>query len=88
MSVSIFLSHTAADKPFVRNLARDLENHGVKYWLDEAEIKIGESLIEKIRQGIDEFDYVAVILSPGSVASPWVQREVDVAMSRRYRGRE
>ncbi|MDB5261210.1 MAG: hypothetical protein JWQ14_491, partial [Adhaeribacter sp.] len=62
MNISVFLSHTAADKPFVRKFARDLENHGVKHWLDEAEIKIGESLIEKIRQGLDEVNYVAVIL--------------------------
>ena len=87
MSVSIFLSHTAADKPFVRKLARDLNNHGVTYWLDEAEIKIGESLIEKIRQGIDEVNYVAVILSPRSVASAWVQREVDVAMNQEIQGK-
>jgi hypothetical protein len=87
MSVSIFLSHTAADKPFVRRLATDLDSHGVRYWLDEAEIKIGESLIKKIRQGIDEVDYVAVILSPRSVASPWVQREVDVAMNQEIQGK-
>lgn len=87
MSVSIFLSHTAADKPFVRRLAGDLENQGVRCWLDEAEIKVGESLIEKIRQGIDGVDYVAVIISPGSVASSWVQREVDVAMNQEIQGR-
>ena len=87
MSVSIFLSHTKADKPFVRKLARDLDNHGVKCWLDEAEIKVGESLIQKIRQGIDEVGYLAVILSPRSVASPWVQREVDVAMNQEIHGK-
>jgi len=88
MSVSIFLSHTAADKPFVRRLARDLDSHGVRYWLDEAEIKIGESLIEKIRTGIDEVDYVAVILSARSVSSSWVQREVDVAMNQEIQGKK
>lgn len=86
MSVSIFLSHTVADKPFVRRLATDLENHGIRYWLDEAEIKVGESLIKKIRQGIDQVDYVAVILSPRSVTAPWVQREVDVAMNQEIQG--
>lgn len=45
MSVSIFLSHNTKDKPFVKKLARDLGNHDVRYWLDEAEIKIGDSLI-------------------------------------------
>jgi len=87
MSVSIFLSHTKADKPFVRKLARDLDSHGVRCWLDEAEIKVGESLIEKIRRGIDEMDYVAVVLSPRSVVSPWVQREVDVAMNQEIQGK-
>ena len=43
MSISVFLSHNHNDKPFVRKLARDLENHGVHYWIDEAEMKIGDS---------------------------------------------
>lgn len=81
MAPKIFLSHNALDKPFVRRLALDLENQGIACWLDEAEIKIGDSLIEKIREGIDKVDYVAVILSPNSIASAWVQREVDVAMN-------
>ena len=88
MSTSVFLSHTSSDKSFVRKLARDLENHGVKFWLDEAEIKVGESLIEKIRQGLDEVDYVAVILSPTSISSAWVQREVDVAMNQEIQGKK
>lgn len=87
MQPSIFLSHNKADKPFARRLASDLENQGIPFWLDEAEIKVGESLIEKIRQGIDQVDFVTVILSPDSVASPWVQREVDVAMNQEILGR-
>lgn len=87
MRPSIFLSHNHADKSFVRRLATDLDNQGISYWLDEAEIKVGESLIEKIRAGIDEVDFVAVVLSPNSVASPWVQREVDVAMNQEIKGR-
>jgi hypothetical protein len=88
LSKSVFLSHTHADKPFVRRLAADLEAHGVRYWLDEAEIKVGESLIEKIRQGLDEVDFVAAILSPNSTASSWVQRELDVAMNQEIAGRK
>jgi hypothetical protein len=87
MSVSIFLSHNFRDKPFARRLARDLENQRIGFWLDEAEIKVGQSLIEKIREGIDKVDYVAVILSPDSVDSAWVQREVDVAMNQEISGR-
>lgn len=87
MSKSIFLSHTNADKPFVRKLASDLEAHGIRYWIDEAEIKIGQSLIEKIREGLDEVNFVAAVLSPASIASPWVQRELDVAMNQEIMGK-
>jgi hypothetical protein len=42
MNISVFLSHNHKDKPFVRKLALDLEGHGIKYWIDEAEMKIGD----------------------------------------------
>jgi TIR domain len=84
---SIFLSHSHADKDFARRLARDLKRAGVRIWLDEAELKIGDSLIEKIRQGIDQMEYLGVLLSSNSVNSPWVRREVDVAMNQEIEGK-
>lgn len=85
--ISIFLSHNHKDKAFVRKFATDLDVHGIKYWLDEAEIKIGDSLIEKIREGIDSVDYFAAILSPNSVDAPWVVNELDVAMNYQINGK-
>lgn len=79
---SIFLSHSSKDKFFVRELAERLREYGVKVWLDEAEIKIGESLTEKIGRAIDEMDYVGVILSSNSINSEWVQRELQVAIQK------
>ncbi len=87
MITSIFLSHNHADKEFVRKLARDLENHNVKCWLDEAEMKIGDSLIQKIREGIDNVEFFAVILSPSSINAPWVVSELDVAMNFQISGK-
>lgn len=87
MTVSVFLSHNHNDKIFVRKLARDLENHGIRYWLDEAEMKIGDSLIQKIRDGIDNVDYFAVVLSPNSINAPWVINELDVAMNHQISGK-
>lgn len=79
---SIFLSHSHADKPFARKLATDLRKAGHAVWIDEAEINIGDSLIEKIRDGLDQVDFVAAILSSASIASPWVTRELDIASNR------
>jgi hypothetical protein len=84
---SIFLSHNHADKPFVRRLAQDLQAAGVRVWLDEAEMNIGDSLIEKIREGIDQIEYLGVVLSQNSVESQWVKREVDLAMNQEIEGK-
>lgn len=84
---SIFLSHSHADKPFARRLAADLIRHGVRVWIDEAEIEVGDSLIAKIRAGLDEMDYVGAILSPDAVHSQWVQEELDVAMNQQIGAR-
>jgi hypothetical protein len=79
----IFLSHTGVDKPFVRQLRKDLLAHGVEHvWLDEAEIDIGDSLIAKIEEGIKLSRFIAVVLSKKSIGAPWVKKELDVAMNR------
>lgn len=85
---SIFLSHNSKDKPFVRELGKRLSSDGVLVWLDEAEINIGDSLIEKISSGIQEMDFVAAIISTNSVSSPWVQKEISLAMNKEIKGRK
>lgn len=78
----VFLSHAHEDKPFARKRAGDLRREGHAVWLDEAEIKIGDSLIDKISEGLKEVDYVAAVLSHHSVQSPWVAKELEVASNR------
>jgi hypothetical protein len=86
---SIFMSHTSADKGFVRRLRDDLWGHGVpRVWVDEAEIEIGDSLIAKIEEGIKETRYIGVVLSSTSIDAPWVKKELDIAMNREIAGRE
>jgi hypothetical protein len=85
----IFLSHTGADKPFVRQLRDDLLEHGVpRVWIDEAEIQIGDSLIAKIEQGLKDTRFIGVVLSTKSIDAPWVKKELDIAMNREIRGGE
>jgi len=84
---SVFLSHNSKDKPWVRALAERLMADDVVVWLDEAEINIGDSLIEKIAEGIKEMKFVAAIISNNSVESSWVQKELSIAMSKEVAGR-
>lgn len=77
----VFLSHSHEDKLFVQRLATDLRHKGHIVWIDEAEIKVGDSLIEKIREGINNVDYVVAVISQSSIQSEWVKRELDVAIN-------
>lgn len=81
-SHKVFLSHNWEDKPTARALASKLDSRGISVWLDEHEIRLGDSLIHRIRDAIDTVDYVAVLLSKHSVESEWVKREVDIAMNQ------
>lgn len=82
---SIFLSHNSKDKFFVRELAERLSKMGVKVWIDEAEIKVGDSLTEKIGKAIEEMDFVGVVLSQNSINSQWVQKELQIALQEEFR---
>jgi hypothetical protein len=79
---SVFLSHSHLDKAFARVLGKELNKRGILTFIDEAEIKVGASLIREISRGIDIVDYVLAILSPNSVDAPWVQHELELAMTR------
>lgn len=75
-----FLSHSTRDKPIVRQIAADLTAEGVNVWLDEQRIHVGDSIPEKIAQGLVESDYFLIALSEHSVASEWVKKEFNQAM--------
>jgi hypothetical protein len=78
----VFLSHSHSDKTFAYRLAAKLRRHGHIVWIDEAEILVGDSLVEKIREGLDKVDYILAILSKASVQSEWVKKELDIAINR------
>jgi hypothetical protein len=79
---SIFLCHSSADKEFVRLLKTRLERFDVQVWLDEDELRAGESLVDAISQAIHEMNYLGVVLSPSSIRSRWVKQELEMALTR------
>jgi len=87
MTKKVFVSHSSEDKAFVRRLVSDLESRGIPVWYDEFDLRVGDSLGQRIGQGIEESGWLLVVLSEHSVQSPWVQKELNAAfaleMSRR-----
>jgi len=73
--VRVFLSHSSKDKWFVRRIATDLKRAGVIPWVDEWQIHAGESIPQKVSDGIKHSDSVIVVLSENAIGSKWVERE-------------
>ncbi len=77
----IFISYSHRDKEFVNRLYIDLENAGMRVWLDQKEIKVGDVISKKIEQGISGCDFFCMVISNHSVNSNWVDREYRAALN-------
>jgi hypothetical protein len=84
-----FISHVSEDKKeIVEPLAEKLRAMGLKVWVDNQEIKIGDSLRQKIEQGLANSRFGIVILSPTFLerASFWSQQDLNALMAKEEGG--
>lgn len=72
---TLFLSHSSRDKAVVEKLASELRRRNISVWLDEWEIDVGDSITEKVQQGLKEARFVGVWLTAHSITSGWVTKE-------------
>jgi predicted nucleotide-binding protein len=79
--LSVFISYSHRDKDIAHSLAARLAKMGVRTWVDEGELRIGDSLVERISKAISEVEFVVALVSKNSVESKWCQRELSWAMS-------
>src|SRR5262249_47207268 len=69
---------------FVIPFATALRGKGVDAWVDNWEIRAGDSIVQKIfDEGIAQASLVIVVLSPISVTKKWVREELDAAVVNR-----
>lgn len=83
----VFISYSSKDSEFVERLANDLSKSVKRVWWDRWEIKVGDSITSKINEGIDRNDYLILVLSPNSVESSWVQKELNAGLMRELQTR-
>ena len=79
MSGRIFISYSRRDQEFVFKLANDLEARGGRVWLDQADIRGGTQWRQSISNGIEQAAAFLLIISPDSVASQYVNFELEIA---------
>lgn len=78
-----FICHASEDKDdFVRPLANLLIKQHLDVWYDEFSLTIGDSLSDKIDQGLKISRFGIVILSPQFFRKPWAKRELKGLVAR------
>ncbi len=81
MSGAIFISHATADDLFVRDLRLALEGLGHAVWVDSRDLAGGDVLAAEIEAAIAGASAFIAVLSPQTVNSPWVKKEIDLALA-------
>lgn len=85
----LFISHASEDQPdFVRPLAEALRNEYEKVWYSEYVLTLGDSLLQKIDQGLSSCDYGVVVLSKYFFEKKWPRLELDGLFARETRTRK
>jgi hypothetical protein len=85
----VFISHASEDKDdVVRPLALALRNAGLSVWYDEFELKIGDSLRQKIDKGLARSRFGIVVLSKSFIKKGWTNYELDGIITKVVSGEQ
>ena len=82
MSYDVFLSHSHVDKVWTRDLydrlaTTDYNGRMLRAWLDERVLDPGNlSSARELESALDHSRRLAIVLTPASLASHWVQHEI------------
>jgi hypothetical protein len=78
--MNIFLSYAPQDAEWAQSFARALKQRGLRVWLTESDVRLGESVREALEHALRNSDVVVTLLGSGSLATPSVFFELGVAL--------
>jgi|GEM_PF-1729668 len=78
--IKVFLSHSSSDKKIVEKVWDVLGPNCA--WIDKAEIDVGNIILEKISEGLQNCTEFILFWSQSSSKSPWVRLELHMAFIR------
>src|SRR5207244_9992543 len=77
-----FISHSHKDKDFVDRLAAELAFRRRHVWVDRWELRVGESILNRIQEALTEASGLIIVLSKASVGSEWCKKELSAGLLR------
>ena len=84
MKKNVFISynHAGEAKSTISKLSSDLEKLGMKVWLDQNEIKPGESISSAIANGLEQASHILAVVGPNDNQSAWAAKELEMAKAK------
>jgi hypothetical protein len=79
---SCFISHSSKDARFCERLYNRIRQAGLRVWYAPYDMRSGQLIDDQIETAIRIFDKLLVVLSPHSMESHWVRREIKKARMR------
>lgn len=85
---TVFISHRGEDIALAERLARQVREAGFEVWLDKWNIRVADSIIEKINAGLEDARYLILCYSETGVLSPWISREWMAKLAQQLNGHD
>lgn len=83
----VFISHASPDKEhFVLPLAEALLTRGIRVWLDQWTIELGDSISTSISEGLRQSRFGVVVLSKAFFVRPWPKKELGALFAKESDG--
>ena len=76
-----FISYSSRDQEFAERLYADLQSKGVRCWFAPEDMKTGYKIRQRIDKSIRLYNKLLLVLSEHSIASSWVEFEVEAALA-------
>src|SRR5689334_15461872 len=77
-----FIGYSDNDKIFVDRLAAQLAFRRRHVWVDRWELKVGDSILNRIREALTEGAGLIIVFSRSSVPSVWCRKELSSGLMR------
>lgn len=72
----VFISYSSQDRPWALKLEADLQQRGLRVFLDRNRLEAGNEWQDQLRQALDGSQHLLVLWSGKSRDSAWVQTEI------------
>jgi hypothetical protein len=76
----LFISYSHVDEEWVLQLFASLRQRGVDAWLDQEALDPGAEFPTWVEMGIQESRAFGIVITPASMHSQWVRRELSIAL--------